>query len=145
MPFTRRSVLLSASMALASKASFPRDLPLPDVYPGRTWASVDEPKAAGFSRAGLEDLRQRIARTPTTGLMVVHGGRVVFEYGDVKNPYLIASMRKSVLSMLFGRHVASGAIRLDATLAELGIDDIGGLSAAEKQATVDRRALVHTS
>ena len=108
----------------------------PAVYPGRTWARVENPQAAGFSRAGLEALRQRIARTQTTALMVVHGGRVVFEYGDVKTPHLIASMRKSVLSMLYGRHVARGTIKLDATLAELGIDDIGGLSAEEKKATV---------
>jgi len=108
----------------------------PDVYPGKTWAYVDDPKKAGFSRAGLQHLHQRIAKTQTTGLMVIQGGRVVFEYGDVKKPYLIASMRKSVLSMLYGRHVANGTIKLDSTLAELDIDDIGGLSAEEKKATV---------
>lgn len=106
------------------------------VFPGRNWARVNDPKEAGFSRSGLQALHQRIAQTPTTGLTVVHAGRVVFDYGDVKSPYLIASMRKSVLSMLYGRHVAQGTIRLDATLAELGIDDTGGLSAAEKKATV---------
>jgi len=33
------------------------------------------------------------------------------------------SIRKTLLGALFGRHVASGAIELDATLADLGIDD----------------------
>ena len=38
--------------------------------------------------------------------------------------------------MLYGRYVANGAIRLDATLQDVGIDDIGGLSTAERQARV---------
>ena len=33
------------------------------------------------------------------------------------------SIRNTLLGALFGRHVASGAIELDATLADLGIDD----------------------
>ena len=61
---------------------------------------------------------------------------MLLEYGDVKSPLIVASMRKSVLSILYGRHVANGTIRLDATLAELGIDDRGKLTTAEKQATV---------
>jgi CubicO group peptidase (beta-lactamase class C family) len=48
----------------------------------------------------------------------------------------IASVRKSVLAMLFGRHVASGEVRLDRTLRELGITDHGGLSPQELEATV---------
>jgi CubicO group peptidase (beta-lactamase class C family) len=38
--------------------------------------------------------------------------------------------------MLYGNYVAGGKIRLDKTLAQLGIDDLGGLSDQEKQATV---------
>jgi CubicO group peptidase (beta-lactamase class C family) len=38
--------------------------------------------------------------------------------------------------MLFGRYVEDGTVRLDKTLAEIGIDDIGGLTAQEKQATI---------
>jgi CubicO group peptidase (beta-lactamase class C family) len=45
-------------------------------------------------------------------------------------------VRKSILSMLYGNYVASGKVRLDKTLAELGIDDHGGLSATEKEATI---------
>jgi CubicO group peptidase (beta-lactamase class C family) len=37
----------------------------------------------------------------------------------------IASVRKSVLSMLYGPQVASGRIRLDATLKDLGRSDVG--------------------
>jgi hypothetical protein len=40
-------------------------------------------------------------------------------------------VRKSLLSTLYGNYVAKGKIRLDDTLLELHIDDIGGLSTAE--------------
>lgn len=40
------------------------------------------------------------------------------------------------MSVLFGRSVADGATALDATLEELGIDDIGGLLPVERQARV---------
>ena len=58
------------------------------------------------------------------------------EYGDVKAVSYLASVRKSVLAMLFGNYVASGRIRLDKTLEQLKIDDHGGLLPVEQQATV---------
>jgi hypothetical protein len=64
------------------------------------------------------------------------GGRVVFEYGDIDTVSYVASVRKSLMSMLYGIHVERGEIDLDATLAQLGIDDRGGLTAAERQARV---------
>ncbi|CAN5802535.1 hypothetical protein BH23GEM9_BH23GEM9_16740 [soil metagenome] len=48
----------------------------------------------------------------------------------------LASVRKSVLSMLIGIYRERGAIDLNRTLAQIGIDDLGGLTDAEKQATV---------
>jgi CubicO group peptidase (beta-lactamase class C family) len=38
----------------------------------------------------------------------------------------LASVRKSILAMLYGNYVASGKVRLNQTLAEIGIDDLGG-------------------
>jgi CubicO group peptidase (beta-lactamase class C family) len=54
----------------------------------------------------------------------------------VEHVSYVASVRKSILAMMFGTYVESGRIRLDATLADLGIDDRDGLLPAEKQATV---------
>jgi CubicO group peptidase (beta-lactamase class C family) len=39
--------------------------------------------------------------------------------------------------MLYGAWVENGTIKLDTTLEQLGMDDIGGLSAGEKQATIE--------
>lgn len=68
--------------------------------------------------------------------MAVSGGKVFFEYGDLEAISYLASVRKSVLSVLFGNYVANGTIRLDRTLDELGIDDHQGLTDAEKRATI---------
>jgi CubicO group peptidase (beta-lactamase class C family) len=58
------------------------------------------------------------------------------DYGDVTVVSYLASVRKSVLSMLFGNYVASGKVRLNKTLAEIGIDEIDPLTADEKKATI---------
>lgn len=79
--------------------------------------------------AGLREL-------PTTAFLVLRGDKTLLDYGDNSSPAYLASVRKSVLSVLFGRSVASGAVALDATLEELGIDDVGGLLPIERQARV---------
>jgi CubicO group peptidase (beta-lactamase class C family) len=106
------------------------------VYPGAEWERVDKPEFAGWSSSGLEQARAKLTTLATTGLVAVSGGRVIFEYGDVKAVSYLASVRKSILAMLFGNYVASGKVRLDKTLAEMGLDDLGGLSAQEKEATM---------
>lgn len=73
---------------------------------------------------------------PTTAFLVLNRGRVVFDHGETSAPSFMASARKSILSVLYGTAVAEGTIRLDATLDELGIDDVGGLLPQERRATV---------
>jgi CubicO group peptidase (beta-lactamase class C family) len=108
----------------------------PATYPGKTWQHITNPGALGWSPSALERLRKALEGTQANSMLVVYSGKVLFAYGDVHKPLVIASVRKSILSALYGNYVASGKIRLDATLADLGIDDVGGLSAKEKQATV---------
>jgi len=66
----------------------------------------------------------------------VDGGRVLAAWGDTDRRVNCHSVRKSFLSALYGIEVEKGAIDLSATMADLGIDDHGGLSATEKQARV---------
>ena len=125
----RPTVTPTAATTPASTAAGP-------VFPGAEWERIDRPESVGWSSEGLRRVEERLAELPSTGLMAVVGGRVMYEYGDVEAVSYLASVRKSILSMLYGIHVERGDIRLDATLAELGIDDHGGLSELEKQATV---------
>jgi CubicO group peptidase (beta-lactamase class C family) len=84
----------------------------------------------------MDEVVARLRTLPTTAFLVLRGDRTAFDYGDTTSPAYLASVRKSVMSVLFGRSVADGAISLDATLEELGIDDIGGLLPVERQARV---------
>jgi CubicO group peptidase (beta-lactamase class C family) len=84
----------------------------------------------------MEHVLASLRMLPTTGFLVVQGDKAVLDYGDNSSPAYLASVRKSVLSVLFGRSVGNGAIALDATLDELGIDDVGGLLPIERQARV---------
>lgn len=110
------------------------------VFPGATWEHVppDRLAAYGWSGDGLKKTADFIRdESHVTGFVVVDRGRVVMTYGDIQELSYLASARKSILAMLYGAWVENGTIALNKTLAELGMDDIGGLSDSEKQATVE--------
>lgn len=110
--------------------------PLPPVYPDSVWERIETPECAGWSSEGLDSVRALLSGLSTTGMVAIVGGRILMDYGDLAAVSYLASVRKSVLSMLYGIYVERGAIDLDETLAQLGIDDIGGLTGTEKQAKV---------
>jgi CubicO group peptidase (beta-lactamase class C family) len=126
-PSCARTAGPGASAAVAQRTA---------VYPGAEWERVSSPEAAGWSRAGLDSVRAALAALPSTGFMAVVGGRVLMEYGDLDTLSYLASVRKSILAMLYGNYVASGKVNLDRTLADLGVDDVGGLLPSERQATI---------
>ncbi len=95
------------------------------------------PEAAGYSSQRLEELRGFLRASGSDSLLLVHGGRVFFEYGDIRKKLLLHSMRKPLLNALYGIYESRGAIALDSTLAEFGIDDIApSLTEDEKTATL---------
>ena len=107
------------------------------VTPGAEWEK-GKPEDHGFDSAVLAKVPDyiRAKNLGTTGLMVVSGGQEIFAYGDVKEVSYIASCRKSVMAMMYGKYVRNGTIKLSETVGELGIDDVGGLLPSEKRATV---------
>jgi len=81
-------------------------------------------------------LRDVLAGFQTSAMLVLRGGQPVFEYGDLAQTSYIASVRKSLISILYGPAVAKGAISLNRTLAEMDFDDKGGLLPRERTATI---------
>jgi CubicO group peptidase (beta-lactamase class C family) len=71
------------------------------------------------------------------GLVVQRGGAIQSEGGDPSRPVLVRSVRKSILSLLYGIEVERGSVRLTDSLADLGIDDHDTLSVKESSATVE--------
>lgn len=102
--------------------------------PAESWP---EPCSNGWSDKGLRAVREALdAGRGSTALMVVEDGRPILCWGDVARKSSVASVRKSLISLLYGIHVDGGAIRLSSSLGELGIDDLQGLTDLERQATV---------
>lgn len=108
------------------------------IYPqtGENWKSA-KPSKYGYDNQKIKDLKKYIIDSMnTTGLMVIVGGECIFKYGNVERVSYIASCRKSVLAMLYGKYVENGTIDLNKTIGELGITDIGGLLPIEQKAKV---------
>jgi CubicO group peptidase (beta-lactamase class C family) len=70
-------------------------------------------------------------------MVVSVGGRSLFEYGEVTRLSYLASVRKSVLAILYGKYVDNGTIGLERTLRELEFTDVGGLLPRELDATIE--------
>jgi dihydroorotase/N-acyl-D-amino-acid deacylase len=106
------------------------------VFPGDTWQRVADPTRIGWSKTGLDSVQALISRMTSSAMVVVEHGKIVYSYGDLTAQSYLASVRKSILSMLYGIEIARDAIDTSKTLSALGIDDVGGLLPNERQATV---------
>lgn len=104
---------------------------------GRHWQQVASPEELGWSTDSLKAARQFSETLDTAAVMIVQDGIVVEQWGPTALPLMCHSVRKSLLSALYGPHVASGQIDLDQTLKQLGIDDNEpSLTDTERQATI---------
>ena len=136
-----RRITLFAALTIATATATPLAAQCTDcVFPGETWEAVRGPQLAryGWDRQVLARANAFLRDSAnSTGVVVAHKGRVVFTFGDIAELSYLASVRKSILAMLYGHWVENGVIDLDATLEDLGVDDVGGLLPIERQATVD--------
>ena len=107
-------------------------------FSGTAFEQYGSPTQAGFDQAHLDELTSYIKKnSATTGLVVLHQGKLVYQYGNIEKISYIASCRKSVLSMLYGKYVSDGTIDLNQNIGSLGIDEADGLLPKEKEATID--------
>lgn len=107
------------------------------VYPDKEWSTNENPETSGWSDTDRALFtRYLIDSTNITGLVIIQKGQIVLEYGDIEENSYIASCRKSILAMLFGTHVESGAINLDKTLGALNINDVSELLPIEQKAKI---------
>jgi len=124
-------------ISVAGQAGGLQDVTQASVYPGQAWEKIEKPEAAGYSTARLQALREWLASLDTTAMTVAVGGKALFEYGDQAHLSYLASVRKSVLAILYGRYVENETIPLNQTLHEIGLTDVDGLLPAELEATVE--------
>jgi CubicO group peptidase (beta-lactamase class C family) len=136
MPLMRRSshvflVLLAASLAVPATHAQATDTS----SPRSNWEAVS-PESVGYSSLRFNALTAYLKTEYTTAMMVAVHGKVIYQYGDVSRVSKIASVRKSVLSMLYGNYVASGKIDFEKTVKQIGLDDKQAFLPIEENATL---------
>ena len=89
-----------------------------------------------WSAEGLERVRAQSDSLNSAAFMLVTDGRVVAAWGDTTHLYRIHSIRKSIMSALYGIYVDLGVIDTAATLAQLGIEEVVPLTPQELSARV---------
>jgi CubicO group peptidase (beta-lactamase class C family) len=108
------------------------------VYPGDGWRHVEDLRSHGWSPAKLAEARRVAAAIGSAAVLVVNRGVVIAAWGDLTHKYSCHSMRKSLISALYGIAHARNQIDLGITLAQLEIDDHPpALTPEEKGATIE--------
>ena len=128
-PVSARQVLLTLDWAEWNAVSQPR-------YPDETWEQYATPEEAGWSSEELSLAEEMLDPVGSAAVIVLYDGVVLTQWGQVERPFDGASMRKSLLSALYGIAVAKGEIDIDETIGSIGIDEDVGLTATEKSAKV---------
>jgi CubicO group peptidase (beta-lactamase class C family) len=110
-----------------------------DSFPGKSWGQLSSSERAGWSKEKLAAARQ-YAQTDsihTSAVVIVQGGEVVDEWGDFDQKLDSYSVRKSLISALYGIYSSEGMIDINETLEQSGIDDSPDpLTKEEKQARI---------
>ncbi|MFW6085406.1 MAG: serine hydrolase domain-containing protein [Gemmatimonadota bacterium] len=112
------------------------------VFPDSASYRLADPSVIGWDAGVLSEVEAEAVELGSSAGMVVHRGLVVAAWGEVGRRENSQSLRKSLVSGLIGTLVADGRISLDATLAELDVQDDPPLTPDERRATV--RDLLHS-
>ncbi len=125
-------LLLTGERGLSLRSMEPRPIDVSRL-------SESETEHLGWKPSGLDAVFDYAATLSTDTLMIVTDDEIVGMFGDIERRYPTHSAVKAFLSALVGQHIGSGEkqIRLDATLEELGINDLPNpLTPLQQEATV---------
>jgi CubicO group peptidase (beta-lactamase class C family) len=103
---------------------------------GGPWMKIVHPEHMGWSLKKLEEAKHLYDEIGSAAFMIIHQGIVIVAWGNYTFPYKCHSMRKSILSALYGFEFHKGNINLNRSLADLNIDDIHTLTESEKEAEI---------
>jgi hypothetical protein len=109
-----------ALLASAGGQSAPAQTKPHDIFPGKSWRQISALEKAGWSKEKLAAARE-YANTDsihTSAVVIVQGGEVVDEWGDFDKKIDAYSVRKSLLSSLYGIYSSEGVIDISQTLEQ---------------------------
>src|SRR3984893_3806868 len=105
--------------------------------PKSKWKVMKNPAKHGWSPEKMKAALDFAKASGSSALMVVQDGIIVNETGDTARKISSYSVRKSLISALYGIYSSEGVLDINQTLEQLGIDDNPpSLTNNEKQARV---------
>ena len=122
-------------LGLLSPAAASAQTKSQEIFPGKSWTHASVRVEADWSKEKLAAVRAYADSIQCSAAMIVQGGEVVDAWGDIDKKIDAYSVRKSLISSLYGIYSAEGVIDINQTLEQIGIDDTPDpLTKAEKQA-----------
>ena len=112
---------------------------LTDIYaqnPQSKWMKYNTPEEAGFSSEKLKKVDELYIQNGADALLIIYKGNVLYSKGEIFRRFDCHSIRKSLLSAVYGIYSDKEIIDINKTLNEIGIDDKIGLTENEKSATI---------
>ena len=100
------------------------------------WLQYVDVRQAGFDGQALQAVCERADSLQSGAVLAVFRGRVILACGDVSRKFEAHSVRKSLVSGLYGTAVARDEIDLNSTLAHFAVDELTPLTATERSATI---------
>ncbi len=96
----------------------------------------ETPEEAGWSSEKLSSVQHWIDEGESAAVMVIYNGAILAQWGQTERRFKCHSIRKSLLSALYGNAVQNGSIDLSETIESIGIDDDVPLTDIEKMAKI---------
>jgi CubicO group peptidase (beta-lactamase class C family) len=104
--------------------------------PAEHWMKYETPEQAGFSSEKLKSVDSLYIKNGASALMVIYNGNILISKGDITRKYDCHSIRKTLISGLYGVYADKGMIDIHKSLSQLGIDEPIKLTEQEKSATI---------
>jgi CubicO group peptidase (beta-lactamase class C family) len=106
-------------------------------YPGKTWSALVSFEQLGWSSEKMKVAREYADSIQSAAVIIVQDGVLIDQWGDLGKKFNAYSIRKSMLSALYGVYVGAGKIDVNQTLEQLEIDDNPpSLTKEERQARI---------
>ena len=106
-------------------------------FPGNKWIKASNVSSYGWNIDSLTEAKRFSTAAGTKSVMIIDNGKLIYSWENPDKKYYIASIRKSLLSTLFGYYIDS-VISLNSTLSDYNIDDINpSLTNDQRKVTVE--------
>ena len=106
-------------------------------FPGHEWKPASPQSQKGWSKPALDAAQAYADSLHDSSVVIVQCGHIVDQWGDTAKKLTTFSVRKSLISALYGIYAAEGKIDINETLEQAGIDDTPSpLTKEERQAKI---------